>query len=82
MSTFALLTMPEPLILWITTNWKILKDMGIPGHPTCLLRNLYSGQEGTVRPRQNNGLVPNWARSMSRLYIVTLLIYLHAEYIM
>ena len=62
--------------------WKILKDMGIPGHPTCLLRNLYSGQERTVRPRQNNGLVPNWARSMSRLYIVTLLIYLHAEYIM
>ena len=31
--------------------WKILKEMGLPDHPTCLLRNLYSGQEGTVRPR-------------------------------
>ena len=29
--------------------WKILKDMGIPDHPTCLLRNLYAGQETTVR---------------------------------
>ena len=28
--------------------WKILKEMGIPGHPTCLLRNLYAGQEATV----------------------------------
>ena len=38
-----------PLTLWITTNWKILKDMGIPDHLTCLLRNLYAGQEATVR---------------------------------
>ena len=29
--------------------WKILKETGIPDHPTCLLRNLYAGQEGTVR---------------------------------
>ena len=29
--------------------WKILKEMGIPNHLTCLLRNLYAGQEGTVR---------------------------------
>ena len=29
--------------------WKILKEMGIPGHLTCLLRNLFSGQEATVR---------------------------------
>ena len=29
--------------------WKILKEMGIPDHPTCLLRNLYAGQEATVR---------------------------------
>ena len=29
--------------------WKILKEMGIPDHLTCLLRNLYAGQEGTVR---------------------------------
>ena len=29
--------------------WKFLKEMGIPEHPTCLLRNLYAGQEATVR---------------------------------
>ena len=43
--------------------WKILKEMGIPDHLTCLLRNLYPGQEARVRKR-----------STSRLYIVTLLI--------
>ena len=48
-STSALLTMPKPLTLWIRANWKILKEMGIPDHLTCLLRNLYAGQEATVR---------------------------------
>ena len=43
-SISALLTMPKPL-----TVWKILKEMGIPDHLTCLLRNLYAGQEATVR---------------------------------
>ena len=46
---FYFLTMPKLLTLWITTNWKILKEMGIPDHLTCLLRNLYAGQEATVR---------------------------------
>ena len=41
--------------------WKILKEMGIPDHLTCLLRNLYAGQEATVR----TGLVPNRKRSTS-----------------
>ena len=44
-------TMTKPLTVWITTNWKILKEMGIPDHLTCLLRNLYAGQEATVRTR-------------------------------
>ena len=48
-SPSALLTMPKPLTVWITTNWKILQEMGIPDHLTCLLRNLYAGQEATVR---------------------------------
>ena len=48
-STSALLTMPKPLTVWITINWKILKDMGLPGPLTCLLRNLHAGQEATVR---------------------------------
>ena len=47
--TPALLTMPKSLTVWITINWKILKEMDIPDHLTCLLRNLYTGHEATVR---------------------------------
>src|SRR5574337_429013 len=53
MSISALWTMPKPL--WIQNCvdhnklWKILKEMGIPEHLTCLFRNLYAGQEVTVR---------------------------------
>ena len=74
--------------------WKILQEMGIPDHLTCLLRNLYAGQEATVRTghgttdsqirkqqgKNSGNLVrvisvsPNNKRSMSRLYIVTLLV--------
>ena len=49
-SISALLTIPKPLSVWITTNWKILQEMGITDDLTCLLRNLYAGQEATVRP--------------------------------
>ena len=49
--------------------------MRIPDHLICLPRNLYAGQEATVR----TGLAPNWERSTSRLYIFTLL---YVEYIM
>ena len=48
-SLSSLLIMPKPLTVWITKNWKILKEMGIPDHLTCLLRNLYADQEATVR---------------------------------
>ena len=48
-STSAVFTMPKPLTVWITTNWKILKEMGIPDHLTCLLRNLFAGQEAAIR---------------------------------
>ena len=41
--------MPKPLTVWIITNWKILKGMGIPVHLTCLLKNMHAGQEATVR---------------------------------
>ena len=48
----ALLTMPNSLTVWITRifhhHWKILQEMGIPDHLTCLLRKLYAGQEATV----------------------------------
>ena len=52
---FCFLIMPKPLMVWTTINcgrfWKrgILKEMGIPDHLTCLLRNLYTSQEATVR---------------------------------
>ena len=46
---FCLLTMPKSLTMWITTNCKILQEMEIPDHLTCLRRNLYTGQEAKVR---------------------------------
>src|SRR5574341_1360102 len=45
----ALLTMPKPLTVDHNKLWKILQEMGTPDHLTCLLRNLYAGQEATVR---------------------------------
>ena len=54
--------------------WKILKEMGIPDHLTCLLRNLYAAGSNSQNWTWNNRLVPNRKKSMSRLYIVTLLI--------
>ena len=41
--------MLKPLIVWITTHWKILKEMGTLDHFACLLKNLYAGQEATVK---------------------------------
>ena len=58
--------------------WKILKEMGISDHPTCLLRNLYAGQEATVRldmeQQEIFSYFQNRKMSMSRLCIVILLI--------
>ena len=48
-STSVLLTIRKLLTVRITTNWRILKEMGLPDNLTCLLRNLYAGQEATVR---------------------------------
>ena len=48
-STFTLLTTPKPLIVWIKTNCGKFFKMGLPDHLTCLLRNVYAGQEATIR---------------------------------
>ena len=56
--------------------WKILKEMGIPDHLTCLLRNLYAGQEATVRTRHGT---TDWFQIGKGVYIVTLLFNLYAE---
>ena len=72
--TSALLTTLKPLIVDHGKLWKILQGIGIPGHFTCLLRNLYAGQEAVVRTGCGT---TNWfhgKRSMISLYIVTLLI--------
>ena len=58
--------------------WKILKEMEIPDHLTCLVRNLLEVKKHWI---WNSGLVQNWKRCTSRLYIVTLFINLYAEYI-
>ena len=54
---FCLMNKPNLLTVYITTNWKILKEMGIPDPLTCLLRNLYGGQEAAVRTRHGT---MNW----------------------
>ena len=82
-STSALLTTPKPLIVWITKNWKIMKEMGIPDHLTCLLRNLYAGQEATVRTRHGT---TDWFQIGKGVHkgckLSSCLFKLYAEYIM
>ena len=82
-STSALLTMPKPLTVWITINWKILQEMGMPDHLTCLLRNLYAGQEATVRTRHGT---MNWfqiGKGVSQGCILSPCLFnVYAEYIM
>ena len=46
---FCIIDYTNPLIMWITTNWKILQEMGVADHLTYLLGNLYAGQEASVR---------------------------------
>ena len=82
-STSALLTMPKPLTAWIITNWKILKEMGIQCHLTCLPRNQYAGQEATVRT--GHGTIDWFQRGKGARQgsiLSTCLFNLYAEYIM
>ena len=53
--------------------WKILQEIGIPDHLTCLLRNLYAGQEATGRTVHGKQTGSNRERNMSRLRIVNLI---------
>ena len=72
-STSALLTMTKLLTVDHNKLWKILKEVKIPDHLTCLLRNLYAGQEATVRTGYGT---TDWFQIrkgvLSRLHIVTL----------
>ena len=82
-SNFASLTRLKPLTVWTTTNWKILKEMGIPDYLTCLLRNLYAGQDATVRTRHGT---MNWfqiGRGVCQGCILSPCLFnFYAEYIM
>ena len=62
--------------------WKILREMRIPDHLTCLLRNLYAGQDTRATTVHDNRLVPNRKRSSSRMLLSPCLFNLYAEYIM
>ena len=83
-STSAILIMPKPLTVWITIKlWKILKEMGIPDNLTHLLRNLYAGQEATVRTGHGT---TDWFQIKKGVcqgcILSPCLFNLHAEYIM
>ena len=82
-SISALLTMPKPLTVWITTNWKIPKEMGIPDHLTCLLRYLYAGQEATVRTGHGTTDWFQIGKGVTQGCILSSFLFnLYAEYIM
>ena len=88
-STSASLTTLKPLTVWVTANWKILKEIGVLDHLTCLLRNLYSGQGATVRTRHET---TDWFQTgkggrqgcvLSLIYKVHILLFhLYVKYIM
>ena len=82
-STSASLTMLKSLTVWITTNWKVLKEMGIPDHLTCLLRNLYPGQEATVRTGHGTTDRFKIGKGQHQVCILSPCLFnLYAEYIM
>ena len=56
-STSVSLPTLTPVTVWTMTNWRTLKEMGIPDHLILLLRTLHAGQEATVRTSDETGLV-------------------------
>ena len=81
-STSASLTALKPLTVWITTNWKIIKKMGILDHLTCLLRNLYTGQEAKVRTKHGTTDWFKIGKGVHQGCILSLCLFnLYAEYI-
>ena len=79
-SASALLTMPKPLTVWITANWKVLQKMGIPYLP---LRNLHAGQEATVRTRHGTTDWFKIGKGESQSYMLSPCLFnFYAEYIM
>ena len=83
-STSALLTMLKPFDC-VDHNklWKVLKEMGVPDHLTCLLRNLYTGQEATIRSGHGTTDWFKIGKGVRQGYILSPCLFnLYAEYIM
>ena len=83
-SISALLTMPKPLTVWITVNYgKTLKEMEIPDHLTCFLRNLYAGQEATVKTEHETADWFQIGKGVCQGCVLSLCLFnFYAEYIM
>ena len=83
-STSASLTTLKPLTVWITKNTvENMKEMGIPDHLTCLLRNLYAGQEATVRTGHGTMVWLQIGRSVRQgCILLPCLFNLYEDYIM
>ena len=82
-SSSALLTTPKQLTVWITTNWKILQEMRISDHLSGHLRNLYAGQEATVRTGHGTADWFQIGKGLHQGYVLLLCLFnLYAEYIM
>ena len=81
-STSVSLTMLKPLTVDHSKLWEILKEIGIPDHVTCLLRNLHAGQEATVRTKHGT---KNWFQIEEEVHqgciLSPCLFNLYAEYI-
>ena len=82
-SIFTLLTTPKPLTVWIKTNCGKFLEMGIPDHLTCLLRNVYAGQEATIRTAHGTTDWFQIRKGACQGCILSLCLFnLYAEYIM
>ena len=77
------MTTLKPLTVWITKKWKILKEVGTPDHLTSLLRNLYAGQEATVRTGHGTTDWFQTGKGVSQVYKLSPCLFnFYAEYIM
>ena len=80
--TFASLTMPKPLTVWITTNCGKFLEIEMPDHLPCLLRNLYAGQEATVRAGHGTTDWFQIGKGVQGCMLSPCLLNLYAEYIL
>ena len=78
-SISALLTTPKSLTVWITTNCKILKEIGIPDHLICLLRNIYASQEAYYSSKLELDMEQQTGSKSGKEYIKA--VYCHPAYL-